>query len=59
MKEQGTAIEDRLAFLLHWAFALTQAVFAQDAKGIKSANLKGADLKLMNNHDPVVAVGEF
>ena len=31
---------------------LSPNAIAQDAKGIKTANLKGADLDLMNNHDP-------
>ena len=34
------------------AVAFTQPAPAQDATGIKAANLKGADLDLMNNHDP-------
>lgn len=38
---------------------LAQLVIAQDAKGIKTANLKGADLKLMNNHDPVSQLENF
>jgi putative heme-binding domain-containing protein len=41
----------RFAFLLA-GLALTSPLSAQDAKGIKPANLKGADLDLMNNHDP-------
>ncbi|MEM7384289.1 MAG: PVC-type heme-binding CxxCH protein [Verrucomicrobiota bacterium] len=32
--------------------SLGQGAFAQDARGIKSANLRGADLQLMNDHDP-------
>ena len=38
---------------------LAQATFAQDAKGIKTANLKGADLELMNNHDPASQLENF
>ncbi|MFK8113632.1 MAG: PVC-type heme-binding CxxCH protein [Rubripirellula sp.] len=32
---------------------------AQDAEGIKTANLKGADLDLMNNHDPASQLENF
>ncbi|BDS07563.1 hypothetical protein NT6N_26030 [Oceaniferula spumae] len=35
------------------------AVCAQDTKGIKTANLKGADLELMNNHDPASQLENF
>lgn len=37
----------------------TQSVRAQDATGIKTANLKGADLDLMNNHDPASQLENF
>lgn len=38
---------------------LTQIVFAQDATGIKSANLQGADLELMDNHNPAAQLENF
>ncbi|NNJ26356.1 hypothetical protein LzC2_24390 [Planctomycetes bacterium LzC2] len=39
--------------------ALAPAAPAQDAEGIKTANLKGADLDLMNNHDPASQLEHF
>ncbi len=39
--------------------ATVQASSAQDAVGIKPANLKGAQLDLMNNHDPVSQLENF
>ncbi len=48
----------RFAFLLA-GLALTNPLSAQDAKGIKAANLKGADLDLMNNHDPESQLKNF
>lgn len=38
---------------------LSGAISAQDSKGIKTANLKGADLDLMNNHDPASELENF
>ena len=35
------------------------SAFAQDASGIRSANLKDADLSLMTNHDPAVEQANF
>lgn len=35
------------------------AAHAADTKGIKAANLKGADLELMNNHDPASELENF
>ncbi len=49
---------NRTGNLLPWVglllagLAIGQTVPAQDATGIKTANLKGADLDLINNHDP-------
>ena len=40
-------------------FVFVQSVNAQGAKGIKSANLKGADLDLLNNHDPASQLENF
>ena len=40
--------------LMTWASA-----FAQDASGIRTANLKNADLSLMTNHDPAVEQANF
>lgn len=48
----------RLTILLA-ALAITETASAQDAKGIKTANLKGADLNLMNNHDPASQLENF
>ena len=45
------------SLLLFVAFSLP--AIAQDADGIKSANLKGADLALMNNHDPASQLENF
>lgn len=45
--------------LLLVGLALTEAVSAQSTKGIKVANLKGADLELMNNHDPTSQLENF
>ena len=45
--------------LLLVGIALTQTAFAQRATGIKAANLKGADLELMNNHDPASQLENF
>ncbi|MSU49411.1 MAG: dehydrogenase [Opitutus sp.] len=39
--------------------SIATAVFAQDAKGIKIANLENADLTLMSNHDPAVEQASF
>lgn len=39
--------------------ALAQTTSAQDATGIKTANLQGADLELMNNHDPQSQLDNF
>ncbi len=42
------------------AFGLmTTGVFAADVDGIKTANLKGADLDLVNNHDPASELANF
>ncbi len=38
---------------------LSTALLAQQADGIKVANLKGADLNLMNNHDPASQLENF
>lgn len=38
---------------------LTGTTTAQDTNGIKSANLKGADLDLVNNHDPASQLANF
>lgn len=38
---------------------LAGTALAQDATGIKSANLKGADLELMDNHDPASQLKNF
>lgn len=40
-------------------FTPTDGAFAQDATGIKAANLKGADVDLMNNHDPASQLENF
>ena len=45
--------------LLMVGIALTQTAFAQRATGIKASNLKGADLGLMNNHDPASQLENF
>ena len=42
----------RTILLAALAIPLAHTLFAQDAPGIKTANLKGANLDLMNNHDP-------
>ena len=47
-----------IGLLMVWV-ALAQTALAQDASGIKTANLKGADLDLMNNHDPVSQLENF
>ena len=40
--------------------ALCSTVFAQKgAEGIKSANIKGANLDLMKNHDPASELANF
>ncbi|MEW4486624.1 PVC-type heme-binding CxxCH protein [Thalassoglobus sp. JC818] len=39
--------------------ASADAVSAQDASGIRTANLKGADIELMNNHDPASQLETF
>jgi len=41
-----------LSASLALSILLSNPLHAGDAKGIKSANLKGADLELMDNHDP-------
>lgn len=47
----------RITFaILLWVGAVLEA---QDATGIKAANIKGADLKLMLNHDPEVERANF
>ena len=38
---------------------LSPNAIAQNSKGIKTANLKGADLDLMNNHDPNSQLEKF
>ena len=38
---------------------LPSIISAQQATGIKSANLVGADLNLMNNHDPASELENF
>ncbi|MEJ6580855.1 MAG: HEAT repeat domain-containing protein [Akkermansiaceae bacterium] len=40
-------------------YTLSTLAQAQDAKGIKSRNLQGADLALMNNHDPASELENF
>ncbi|TWT55341.1 PVC-type heme-binding CxxCH protein [Allorhodopirellula solitaria] len=44
---------------LFLGLAIMQSVAAQDQQGIKKANLKGADLELMNNHDPASQLANF
>ncbi|MGJ8643289.1 MAG: PVC-type heme-binding CxxCH protein [Luteolibacter sp.] len=41
------------------ALIACSATYAGDAKGIKAANLKGADLELMDNHDPASELENF
>lgn len=38
---------------------MTSSVIAADVTGIKTANLKGADLDLVNNHDPASELANF
>lgn len=40
-------------------FSCATSISAQDASGIKTANLKNADLDLMNNHDPASQLDHF
>lgn len=54
----NTAFSSRIRFALLMAM-LTGTAFAQDVQGIKTANLKGADLDLMNNHDPASQLENF
>ncbi len=44
---------------LLFAVAITGTAAAQDAQGIKPANLVGADIDLMNNHDPASQLENF
>ncbi|MDC0325128.1 HEAT repeat domain-containing protein [bacterium] len=48
-----------LHYPLAVAFFVTGIVKGQDIRGIKSQNLKGADIALMNNHDPVSELDNF
>ncbi len=45
--------------LLSFLAFISNAVLAQQADGIKVANLKGADLDLMSNHDPASQLENF
>jgi len=45
--------------LLVLATAFTGTAFSQDASGIRAANIKNADLNLMNNHDPASQLENF
>ncbi|YCM46546.1 PVC-type heme-binding CxxCH protein [Verrucomicrobiaceae bacterium 227] len=49
------------SLFLFIALVIAQAHFSygQDVKGIKARNLKGADLALMNNHDPASELENF
>ncbi|MGK0186151.1 MAG: putative heme-binding domain-containing protein [Verrucomicrobiales bacterium] len=45
--------------LIAFALSVAPASNGQDAKGIKIKNLKGADLALINNHDPASELANF
>ena len=49
----------KLFLTLLAGLALAGDAWAADVKGIKTANLKGADLDLMNNHDPASELENF
>ena len=48
-----------LYLLIALALSAAPVSNGQDAKGIKTQNLKGADLALMNNHDPASELANF
>lgn len=47
------------SILLVAAVIMTGSAMAADVTGIKTANLKGADIDLMNNHDPAAELENF
>ena len=49
----------RMIPLLALLLMTSTGAIAQDASGIRSANLKNADLSLMTNHDPAVEQASF
>lgn len=48
-----------LLFFILAGLAISAPVSAADTDGIKSANLKGADVDLMNDHDPASELKNF
>ncbi|MEP3478193.1 MAG: PVC-type heme-binding CxxCH protein [Fuerstiella sp.] len=57
MKRMPTTLRCIVLFL--FTFTNSQFTSGQDMKGRKTANLKGADLKLMDNHDPASQLEHF